>query len=88
MLHTFQNGVIVDRVAGQDIKNNDIYILDPHSNEVRKAKDCDEWLTCQVVYVNEYRDSHFTEDSVGKRYEDGIIPKGTECRCWIGFFRV
>ena len=52
MLNRFQNGTIVGFKAGEDIKNNDIYVLDPATREVRKAKDCDEWLTCQLVYVN------------------------------------
>ena len=52
MLNRFQNGTIVEFKAGEDIRNNDIYVLDPTTREIRKARDCDEWLTCQLVYVN------------------------------------
>lgn len=72
MLNRFQQGTIVDRIAGEDIKNNDIYILDPSTREIRKANNCDEWLTCQLVYVYDYQ------------YGD-TIKKGTACRCWIGY---
>jgi len=42
MLNRFQHGTIVDCIAGEDIKNNDIYILDPATREIRKARNC--WL--------------------------------------------
>ena len=76
MLNRFNCGTIVEFTAGEDIKNNDIYILDPSTREIRKAKDCDEWLTCQLVYVNNIsfdNNINFT------------IKKGTECRCWISY---
>lgn len=76
MLNRFNCGTVVEFTAGEDIKNNDIYILDPSTREIRKAKDCDEWLTCQLVYVNNIsfdNNINFT------------IKKGTECRCWIGY---
>lgn len=74
MLSRFQYGTIVDFKAGENIKNNDIYILDPVTREIRKAKDCDEWLTCQLVYVNNV--------SFDNRI-DFDINKGDACRCWI-----
>ena len=43
MLSRFQCGTIIDCKAGEDIKNNDIYILDPVTREVRKERDSDEW---------------------------------------------
>lgn len=79
MLHRFQNGTIVDRKAGEDIKNNDIYVLDPVTREIRKARDCDEWLTCQVVYVNNMRLDNVI---------DFDISKGEMCRCWIVYLVV
>lgn len=79
MLHRFQNGTIVDRKAGEDIKNNDIYVLDPVTREIRKARDCDEWLTCQVVYVNNMRLDNVI---------DFDIAKGEMCRCWIVYLVV
>ena len=72
MLNRFKNGTIVDCIAGEDIKNNDIYILDPSTRTIRKARDCDEWLTCQLVYVYDY--NH------GATINSGLI-----CRCWIGY---
>lgn len=75
MLNRFQHGTIVDFKAGEDIKNNDIYILDPATREIRKARDCDEWLTCQLVYVNNMRLDNVI---------DFGISKGEMCRCWIG----
>lgn len=76
MLNRFQNGTIVELKAGEDIKNNDIYILDPTTREVRKARDCDEWLTCQLVYVNNVSLNNVI---------DFYINKGEMCRCWIGY---
>lgn len=75
MLSRFQYGTIVDFKAGEDIKNNDIYILDSVTQEVRKARDCDEWLTCQLVYVNNVSFNNTI---------DFDINKGDMCRCWIG----
>jgi hypothetical protein len=77
MLNRFHNGTIIDFKAGEDIKNNDIYILDPATREIRKARDCDEWLTCQLVYVN--------NPSLNNTI-DFCINKGETCRCWIGYF--
>ena len=74
MMHRFNCGTIVDRKAGENIKNNDIYILDPITREIRKARDCDEWLTCQLVYVNNMRLNNVI---------DFDINKGEMCRCWI-----
>jgi hypothetical protein len=76
MLNRFHNGTIVDFKAGEDIKNNDIYILDPVTREVRKARACDEWLTCQLVYVNNVSLNNTI---------DFCINKGETCRCWIGY---
>ena len=76
MLNRFQNGTIVEFKAGEDIKNNDIYILDSTIREVRKTRDCDEWLTCQLVYVNNVSLNNVI---------DFYINKGEMCRCWIGY---
>lgn len=32
------NGVIKDYIAGEDIKNNDIYIIDTETQQIRKPK--------------------------------------------------
>lgn len=41
MLNRFQNGTIVDFQAGEDLRNNDIYIVDPVTRKIRKPKDCE-----------------------------------------------
>ena len=71
MLQRFQHGIIVDRIAGETLKNNDLYIIDPDKQSIRKPRTPDEWLTCQLVYVN----------NIG----DDIICTGSACRCWIGY---
>lgn len=78
MLNRFQCGTIIDCKAGEYIKNNDIYILDPMTREVRKARDSDEWLTCQLVYVNNL-------SPINDNVIDFYIDKGETCRCWIGY---
>ena len=79
MLSRFQCGTIVEHKAGEDIKNNDIYVLDPTTREIRKARDCDEWLTCQLVYVNNITFNNTI---------DFTISKGEMCRCWIVYLVV
>lgn len=76
MMNRFQNGTIVDFVAGENIRNNDIYILDPATREIRKPKSCNEWLTCQLVYVNNISLNNVVNFD---------ISKGEVCRCWIGY---
>lgn len=41
-------GVIKDYIAGEDIKNNDIYIVDTETQHIRKPKNPSEWFYCQV----------------------------------------
>ena len=76
MLQRFQHGTIVDFQAGEDLKNNDVYIVDPITRNIRKPKDTDEWLTCQLVYVNNVSLNNVI---------DFDISKGEVCRCWIGY---
>lgn len=76
MLSRFQHGTIVDFQAGEDLKNNDVYIVDPITRKIRKPKDTDEWLTCQLVYVNNVSLNNVV---------DFDISKGEMCRCWIGY---
>lgn len=70
MHNRFQYGTIVDRIAGETLKNNDIYVVDPEKQSIRKPRTPDEWLTCQLVYVN----------NIGG---GDIICAGSACRCWI-----
>ena len=70
MLSRFECGTIVDKTTEEAILNNQLYVVDPNTQKIRVAKDMDEWLTCQVVLVNDYH------------YEDHI-PQGVKVRCWI-----
>lgn len=70
MLSRFNCGTIVDKTTEEAILNNQLYVVDPNTQKIRAAKDMNEWLTCQVVLVNDYR------------YEDHI-PKDVQVRCWI-----
>lgn len=81
MLNRFQNGTIMDFQAGEDLRNNDIYIVDPVVRKIRKPRDCDEWLTCQLVYVFNVIDDEFYRTGYG----DNIIKKDDWCRCWVGY---
>lgn len=71
MLQRFQFGTIVDLHTMENIANTGIYVVDKDSGMVRRAKDADEYLTHQVVLVNDYQ---FAEDT--------IIHAGLKCRCW------
>jgi hypothetical protein len=75
MLQRFFNGTIVSRIAGETLKNNDIYIVDPEKQNVRKPTTPDEWLTCQLVYVCNAPEWGATD----------TICAGSACRCWIGY---
>lgn len=85
MLNKFNCGTIVDYYAGEDLKNNDIYVLDPATRQVRKAKDCDEWLTCQLVYVYETDHRRFSKEDLDStnKFSELTIKKGQLCKCWI-----
>lgn len=71
MLSRFQQGTIEDFVSFENILNNGIYVVDRVVGNLRKAVNCDEYLTHQVVLVN---DNRFKSNE--------IIPAGTKCRCW------
>lgn len=77
MLPRFQKGTIVELIAGETLKNNDLYIIDPVKHTLRKPTDPDEWLTCQLAYV-------YNAPEWGATYT-GTICAGSACRCWIGY---
>ena len=79
MMSKFENGTIVDFEAGERLKNNDIYILDPSTRKIRKPINCNEWLTCQLVYVNNVHLDNVI---------DFYIDEGEMCRCWIGYLLI
>ena len=76
MLPRFQRGTIVQLIAGEALKNNDLYIVDPKKQSLRKPTNPNEWLTCQLAYV--YNAPELGSDS-------DIICAGSACRCWIGY---
>ena len=78
MLNRFQNGTIVEFQAGEDIKNNDLYIVDLYTRKIRKPRSSDEWLTCQLVYVNNVNWKNDTN-------KNWVIKEGEICRCWVGY---
>lgn len=78
MLIKFQNETIVNFQAGEDLKNNDIYIVDPNTRKIRKPRNTNEWLTYQLVYVNNIN----WENNVN---ENWTIKKDELCRCWTSY---
>ena len=78
MLNRFQNGTIVEFQADEDLKNNDLYVVDLYTRKIRKPRSSDEWLTCQLVYVNNINWKNDTN-------ENWVIKKDEICRCWIGY---
>ena len=72
MLSRFHHGTIVDLIAGETIKNNDLYIIDPKKQSIRKPTNPNEWLTCQLAYV-------YNPEPCDN------IRVGSVCRCWIGY---
>lgn len=78
MLNRFQNGTIVEFQADEDLRNNDLYVIDIYTRKIRKPRSSDEWLTCQLVYVNNVNWNNDTN-------ENWIIKKGEVCRCWVGY---
>ena len=81
MLSRFHHGTIVSLIAGENIKNNDLYIVDPKKQSIRKATTPDEWLTCQLAYV--YNEPYY--DERGNVISCDDICAGSACRCWIGY---
>ena len=71
MLSRFECGTIVDLKTMEDIKNTGIYVVDKNSGRIRWAKNADEYLTHQVVLVNDYIVSNCD-----------TIYAGESCRCW------
>ncbi len=70
MLHRFQQGTIVDLTAMETIFNTNIYVVDKTTGQIRSAHDVDEYLTHQVVLVNNV-------DHPLARIDAGQV-----CRCW------
>ena len=70
MLSRFNCGTIVEKTTAYPILNDQLYVVDPNTQKIRAAENMDEWLTCQVVLVDDYR-------------YNAHIPQDTKVRCWI-----
>ena len=55
MHYRFNNQCTVrDFVCMEDIQNNAIYVVDPDTQQIRYAKDPDEYVTERLVFVYNY----------------------------------
>lgn len=70
MLPRFNQGTVVPLIAMETIFNTNIYVIDKTTGQIRSAHYADEFLTHQVVLVN----------NVGHPF--ARIDAGQECRCW------
>ena len=77
MLNRLHFGTIVDLKAMEDITNTGIYVVDKQCGKIRRAKDADEYLTHQIVLVN---------DNVVSNCN--TIYAGESCRCWYVYLVV
>ena len=81
MHHIYNNGLIQDFEAGEDIINNNFYIINRKDQKIYLAKTPDDWMYNEVVYV--YNDIPIKDFYLTKYFGDDIvIEKGTICRCW------
>ena len=70
-LHTrFKRGILINAQAKENLLNNQLYILE--NGEIRYAKSSEDWLTKQIVYVN--------NEMYSSNY---IISQGEHCRCFL-----
>lgn len=70
-----------DFVCMEDIQNNAIYVVDPDTQQLRYAKDPDEYVTERLVFVYNYAIA--TGNELIAPPINYKIEKGTHCRCWI-----
>lgn len=71
---------IKDFVCMEDIYNNAIYVIDPDTQQLRRAKDPDEYVTERLAFV--YNPPYPLYDLVPSG-TNCKIKKGTRCRCWM-----
>lgn len=71
MLNRFKQGTIVDLQTMEDIKNQCLYVVDKGTGKIRNAYNMDEYLTNQLVIVNNYELMPLK-----------TIKKNEYCRCW------
>lgn len=76
-----QQCTVRDFVCMEDIQNNAIYVIDPNTQQIRRAKYPDEYVTERLVYVYNYAIA--TGNEIIAPPINRKIEKGTLCRCWI-----
>ncbi len=66
-------GKITEFIAGENILNNNLYIIDRKTQRIMKPINPDEWWRNEIVWV--YNTPVTTQ-------ENYPISEGTACRCW------
>lgn len=79
---------IKDFVCMEDIYNNAIYVIDPDTQQLRQAKNPDEYVTERLAFVYNCQDSiplddSYTPECILEKPVNRKIKKGTHCRCWM-----
>lgn len=64
------HGKIMVFATREDIRNNDMYVIDRESQKIFKPISPDDWWNNEVVWV--HNDAPYNK----------IIHKGEMCRCW------
>jgi hypothetical protein len=77
----FTRPTIFSAEAAEDLRNNDLYIIDPETRKVRKPITCDEWFKCQLVYVLNVTTVSCT-NCPELEDDNFVIYAGQQCRCW------
>ena len=82
MHYRFNNQcTIKDFVCMEDIQNNAIYVIDPNTQQIRYARDPDEYVTERLVFV--YNVQPCMKNRLTLLDVNHKIEKGSHCRCWI-----
>ena len=81
MFALFNRNTIFSAEAAEDLRNNDLYVIDPETHKVRKPIKYDEWFKYQLVYV---LNAQTVSCVCRPELEDNnfIIRAGEQCRCW------
>lgn len=81
MYSLFSRNTIFSAEAAEDLRNNDLYIIDPETHKVRKPIEYDEWFKHQLVYVlNVQTVSNVCRPELENN--NFTIKAGEQCRCW------
>ena len=70
--------------AAEDITNNNVYVVDPQTQKVRRSLNSEEWNRLQTVYVSNYQ--KFSQTNFHALENNNFVIKaGEECRCWDAY---